>query len=42
MDERYADYLQVAFLAYMRTGGALIAANTTTYNPVQLFVNSAT
>lgn len=42
MDERYADYLQVAFLAYMRTGGALIAANTTTYNPVQLFINSAT
>lgn len=42
MDERYADYLQVGFFAYMRTGGALVAANTSTYNPVQLYVNGAT
>ena len=41
MDERYADYLQVGFYAFQRTGGRLLAPNTTTYNPVKYYSNSA-
>lgn len=41
MTERYADYLQTGFYAFQRTGGRLVAANTTTYNPVKLYVHPA-
>lgn len=41
MGERYADYLQVGFYAFQRTGGRLNAANSTTYNPVKYYANSA-
>lgn len=39
LDERYADFHQVAFLAYARMDGDLINAGT---NPVKLLVNAAT
>ena len=42
LGERYADYLQVGFYAFQRTGGRLNAANSTTYNPVKYYANSAT
>lgn len=38
LDERYAEYHQVAFLAYSRHDGDLLDAGT---NPVKLFVNAA-
>jgi len=41
MTERYADALQTGFYAFQRTGGRLVAANTTTYNPVKLYVHPA-
>ena len=41
MTERYADYLQTGFYAFQRTGGRLVAANSTTYNPVKLYVHPA-
>ena len=41
MTERYADALQTAFYAFQRTGGRLVAANSTTYNPVKLYVHPA-
>lgn len=41
LTERYADSLQVGFYAYQRSGGALLAANSTTYNPVKYYTNSA-
>lgn len=42
LGERYADYLQVGFYAFQRSGGRLNAANSTTYNPVKYYANSAT
>lgn len=39
LTERYAEYLQVAFLAFSRHGGALLDAGT---NPVKYYQNSAT
>jgi HK97 family phage major capsid protein len=41
MTERYADALQTGYYAFQRTGGRLVAANTTTYNPVKLYVHPA-
>lgn len=41
LGERYADYLQTGFYGFQRTGGRLNAANTTTYNPVKYYANSA-
>ena len=41
MTERYADALQTAFYAFQRTGGRLVSANSTTYNPVKLYVHPA-
>lgn len=38
LDERYADYLQVGFLAFSRAGGRLVNGGT---NPVKHYVNSA-
>ena len=38
LEERYADYHQIAFLAFARMDGALLNAGT---NPVKLFVNAA-
>ncbi len=42
MTERYADYLQTGYYAFQRTGGRLVAANSSTYNPVKTYVHSAT
>jgi HK97 family phage major capsid protein len=39
LTERYADYLQVGFLAFMRFDGQLLDAGT---HPIAVFVNSAT
>jgi HK97 family phage major capsid protein len=39
LNERYADKLQVGFIAFMRAGGALLDAGT---NPVKYYANSAT
>ena len=39
LTERYADYLQVGFLGYMRVDGNLLDAGT---NPVKFYQNSAT
>ena len=39
LEERYADYHQVAFLAFARMDGDLLNAGT---NPVKVFVNAAT
>lgn len=39
LEERYADYLQVGFLAFSRHDGALVDAGT---NPVKYYQNSAT
>lgn len=39
LTERYADYLQVGFLAFVRADGALLDAGT---NPVKYYQNSAT
>lgn len=39
LTERYADYLQVGFLGYMRIDGNLLDAGT---NPVKFYQNSAT
>ena len=39
LQERYADFLQVGFLAFMRTDGVLLDAGT---NPVKYYQNSAT
>lgn len=41
LEERYADSLQVGFYCFQRTGGTLLTPNTTTYNPVKYFANSA-
>ena len=41
MTERYADALQTGYYAFQRTGGRLVASNTTTYNPVKLYVHPA-
>jgi HK97 family phage major capsid protein len=42
MSERYADFLQTGYYGFQRTGGRLNAANSTTYNPVKYYANSAT
>jgi HK97 family phage major capsid protein len=39
LDERFADYHQVAFLAFSRHDGRLLDAGT---NPVKVYINSAT
>ena len=39
LDERYADTLEVGFIAFQRTDGNLINAGT---NPVKYYQNSAT
>ena len=39
LQERYADYRQVGFYAFLRTGGRLLDAGT---NPVKYYANSAT
>jgi HK97 family phage major capsid protein len=39
LDERYADTLEVGFIAFQRTDGNLINAGT---NPVKYYANSAT
>ena len=39
LTERYADYLQVGFIAFMRADGDLLDAGT---NPVKYYANSAT
>ena len=39
LDERYADTLEVGFIAFMRSDGNLINAGT---NPVKYYQNSAT
>jgi hypothetical protein len=36
--ERFADYLQVAWMAYMRSDGKLISAAS----PIKYYANSAT
>jgi HK97 family phage major capsid protein len=39
LSERYADFLQVGFLAFLRTDGKLVDAGT---NPIKYYANSAT
>jgi len=41
LDERFADADQTAFIAFHRVDGRLLAANATTYNPIQV-INMAT
>jgi HK97 family phage major capsid protein len=38
LDERYADYHQVGFLAFLRTDGDLLDAGT---NPIKHYINAA-
>ena len=41
LNERYMDYLQVGFLAALRTDGRLLRANATTYNPMKIMTSAA-
>ena len=36
LEERYADFLQVGFIAYLRTDGRLVAGATGAQNPIQV------
>ncbi len=42
LTERYADYLQVGFISFMRTDGKLMAANSGAQNPIQVMRNTTT